>query len=583
MDNRFAANLFNKASERFSVDAATMKMSEWIEKNTTLKKRPFSFKGYEFQRQITDDMHPDLNVIKISQVGLTEVQIRKALGFLVRNRGTSLIFSLPDESMFERVSKGRVKPIINEDKVFTSPEDIANKSVRSTEIMQLGQSFLYLVPALESAATSISADFVMNDEVDLSDQKMISLFNSRLQASKYKISQKFSTPSFPLYGIDLNWQSSDQHLYMCRCDKCGHWNHPEFTREYVHMVGMPDNLEKFTDVTREMEELLDFDNSYVMCKKCKFPLDLFDPSKRQWVSQYPSRKDTRGYRVGPFSTDNLTLRYIFKSLWEYQKNDYVRGFYNTVLGEPYSDGTIQIPINDIHACMTKDMNAEPLSRYQDLWVGIDVGQICHVVIGSGHDPEHIDIVSVYQVRADELVTHCEELCRKYNIRGGCIDRHPYTPTADEVMRVSGGRIIPTEYRGTREVSIVVDINEKVTHAQVDRTTFLDRVATRIRKHAMKISGYGQFKNVLVEHLRDMVREETPEKQANWVKLQGIDHYFHAIGFMLQAPLLADFIRLKSKADVRTSTLAIVSDIKDRTPGLIGNTSNKNRDNSTLIR
>lgn len=582
MNNQFASNLFQKASERFSVDSLSMTMSEWVEKNTTLKKRPFSLKGYEFQRAICDDMHPDLNVIKISQVGLTEIQIRKALGFLTRNRGTSLIFSLPDEAMYERVSKGRVKPIVNEDKVFNTPEDIQGRSVRSTEIIQLGQSFMYLVPALESAATSISADFVMNDEVDLSDQKMISLFNSRLQGSKYKLSQKFSTPTFPLFGIDLNWQSSDQHLYMCRCDSCGHWQHPEFTREFVHLEGMPDNLSNFTDVTREMRDLLNFDQSYVMCQKCKRPLDLSDPAKRQWVSQYPSRKETRGYKVGPFSTDNLTLPYIFKSLWEFQKNDYVRGFYNTVLGEPYSDGNIQIPIQDIHACMTPDMLPRNLKDYQDLWIGIDVGQICHIVIGAGPSSENIDVVSIYQVRADELVTHCESLCKNYNIRGGCIDRHPYTPTADEVMRVSGGRIIPVEYRGTRDVAIVQDVNNKVTHAQVNRTNFLDRVATRIRKRAMRISGYGQYKNIYVEHLRDMVRSETPEKQAEWVKLQGIDHYFHATGFMLEAPVLADFIRLKCKDEIRTSTLSMVSTVKDGTAGLIG-MGNKKRDNLGLIR
>ena len=178
--NKFASNLVQKASERFSIDDNNMSMSEWICKNTTLKKRPFSFYEHEFQRQIVDDMHHDLSVIKISQVGLTEVQIRKALGFLKRNRGTSLIFSPPNEDMFERISKGRVKPIINEDKVFTTPEDLANKVVRSTEMMQFGSSFLYLVPAIEQAATSISADFVMNDEIDLSDQKMISLFQSRL-------------------------------------------------------------------------------------------------------------------------------------------------------------------------------------------------------------------------------------------------------------------------------------------------------------------------------------------------------------------------------------------------------------------
>lgn len=499
----------------------------------------------------------------------TEVQIRKALGFLVRNRGTSLIFSLPNEDMFERVSKARVKPIVNADKVFNTSEDSANKSVRSTEIMQFGQSFLYLVPALESAATSIAADFVMNDEVDLSDQKMISLFNSRLQGSKYKLSQKFSTPSFPSYGIDLNWQTSDQHLYMCRCSSCGHQNHPEFNRNFIHIPGLPD-IESLTDLTVEFQDDIELHNSYVMCEKCHMPLDLGNPDMREWVAMYPNRTATRGYRISPFVTDNLSVQYIIKSLWEYQKNEYVRGFYNTVLGLPYSDGNMQIPIQAIHDCMTEDTMAPDLAHVSgDLWIGIDVGQTCHVTIGVGPNKDNINIISIYSVKIDEIVSHCKTLCERYNVRGGCIDRHPYEPTSREIFNVTKGIIVPVEYRGSKDIHIVENEYKEITHAQVNRTSFLDNLATRIRKRACKISGYGYHKQVFIEHLRDMVREETPEKEAKWIKLNGNDHFFHSTAFMLIAPAVRELIGLHSKADVRTLTLAQSFIIGDNTPNLVG--------------
>ena len=544
-------------------------MSEWISKNTTLKKIPFSFKGYEFQEKIANDMHPDLNVIKISQVGLTEVQIRKALGFLVRNRGTSLIFSLPNEDMFERVSKARVKPIVNADKVFNSSEDSLNKAVRSTEIMQFGQSFLYLVPAIESAATSIAADFVMNDEVDLSDQKMITLFNSRLQGSKHRISQKFSTPSYPSYGIDLNWQVSDQQLYMCRCEACGHHNHPEFNRNFIHLPGMPD-VEKLTDITVQFQDDIDLGGAYVQCERCHKPLDLGNPALREWVAMFPSRQNTRGYRIPPFVNDNLSLKYIFKSLWEFQKSEYLRGFYNTVLGLPYSDGNMQIPIEDIVACMTERMIAPDLGVLGgDLWVGIDVGQTCHITIGQGPNKDKLDIVSIYSIPITELVSHCKILCEKYNIRGGCIDRHPYEPTSRDVFLVTGGKIVPVEYRGLKDITPVENEYKEVTHVQVNRTTFLDNFATRIRKRACSISGYGYQKQVFIEHLRDMVREETPDKAAVWNKLNGNDHFFHSGAFMMIAPHVRDMIRLRSDADVRTLAVANIMSFGDNTPNLIG--------------
>lgn len=568
MSNQFAASLYRKSLDRFSIDSLSMPMSEWIEKNTTLKKRPFTFGDYAFQRKIADDMHQNLNVIKISQVGLTEIQIRKALGFLVRNRGTSLIFSLPDEVMYERVSKARVKPIVNEDKVFNTASDATNKVVRSTEMMQFDQSFLYLVPALESAATSISADFVMNDEVDLSDQKMISLFNSRLQASKFQISQKFSTPSFPSYGIDLNWKVSDQHLWMCRCDGCGHVQHPEFDRRFVHLPGVPDHIEDLTHITVEFQELLDFDNAYVKCEKCHHPLDL-RADNRFWLSQYPSRKETRGYRVGPFSTGALTIRYIFRSLWEYQKNSYLRGFHNTVLGMPYSDGSIQIPEVDIVHCMTSNSLMRDLSEYENLWIGVDMGQTCHVTIGSGPHKDSIDIIGIYPMPVEKIVEHLAELCEKFKVRGGCVDRFPYTPTANDIFKATKGKIIPVEYRGQKELNLVYDEYEQLSHAQVNRTLFLDEFASRIRKHLMTISGYGHYKQAFIDHLRDMVRNESPEKQAEWIKLQGNDHFFHSSAFMLLAPHLKEIAYLHTTPNLNVSVMHSTVVMKQPTSTLAG--------------
>jgi hypothetical protein len=332
---------------------------------------------------------------------------------------------------------------------------------------------------------------------------------------------------------------------------------------------LPDHINNLTDITKEFQDEIDFSQAYVMCEKCFFPLDLRDPAKREWVALYPSRKDNRGYQITPFVTDNLSLPYIFKQLWEYQKNDYIRGFYNTVLGLPYSDGNIQIPLQDIHACMTNDMSPPNLSEYENLWVGIDVGTICHVTIGSGYNTDSIDIISIYQVHSSNIVEHCKELCEKYNVRGGCIDRHPYTPTANDVHSVTNGIIIPVEYRGLKDINIVKDEYDAVSHAQVNRTSFLDTVATRIRKHRIKISGYGHYKQVFIEHLRDMVRSETPEKQAEWVKLHGNDHYFHSTAFMLLASSLMELIRLRSDDDVRTSLFTITSRMRDSTSNLIG--------------
>lgn len=570
--NTFTENFLGQIKERFSDDSTSMPMSEWICKNTTLRNRPFSFKGYEFQKQIVDDMHPDMDVIKISQVGLTEVQIRKACAFLIRNNGTSLIFTLPNEDMYKRVSNSRIKPIINKDKVFNTVADHENKSVRSVDMMQFGQSFLYITPVLESAATSIPADAIFNDELDLSDMKIVSLFSSRLQNSKFKIKQRFSTPTFPSYGIDLNWQSSDQHLYMCQCDHCGHWQHPEFTEDFVHLAGRPDK--PLTEITENFKDQLDFSNSYIKCQKCALPLDLADPSRRQWAATFANRKDSRGYRIGPFSNDKLDLQYIYKSMWNFQKEEFMRGFYNTVLGQPYTDGSIQIPEEDILACMTNNINTPTTSAGDDIWVGIDMGNTCHITLGRGPNKDNLEILSIYTVHVDNIVEHCKSLVKDYNIRGGAVDRHPFEPISRDIFKQTGGRIVPVEYRGMKDVNIVQNEFKELSHAQVNHTWFLDNLASKIRKRKLPISGYGIQKRVFIQHLRDMVREETPGEPATWSKLTKNDHYFHSSAFMCVAPHVAEVIRLNSQTEFRTVSLGCVAQLRDGAGHLAGVTKKR---------
>ena len=91
----------------------------------------------------------------------------------------------------------------------------------------------------------------------------------------------------------------------------------------------------------------------------------------------------------------------------------------------------------------------------------------------------------------------------------------------------------------------------------------------IRKAKIKISGYGMQKETYIEHLRDMVRDETPDKPAEWKKLTQNDHFFHASAFMAIGPKIAEMIGLKSKKDNRTMTAIHVVTAQSGANNLIG--------------
>jgi hypothetical protein len=82
-----------------------------------------------------------------------------------------------------------------------------------------------------------------------------------------------------------------------------------------------------------------------------------------------------------------------------------------------------------------------------------------------------------------------------------------------------------------------DKSESDKTIQINRTMAIDTVAQLVRSGRVTFSGYGDQKDTIHLHLKNMVREETPEKPAVWRKLGGpstLDHYFHAITFAYSA-------------------------------------------------
>ncbi len=573
MSNPYIAELIRRAEARYNVDSIDMPLGEWICQNTHIRGRPFTFDRYPFQRQIADDLHPNLDCIKPSQVGLSEIQIRKSLGFIARNRGTTLIFTMPNEKMFKRMSTTRIKPLVEEEKAFNLETRTGEKPTRSMGLYQVGSSFMFVTGATEGDATSISADVVMNDEVDLTDQQMLALFNSRLQNSDWKMNQRFSTPTFSNFGVDKGYSVSDQHEYLCKCAACNHWNSPIFRPQFIHIPGLTDDINDLIEIDEQMidEGKIDIMNSYVKCEKCHAPLDLGNTELREWVPRYASRTHHRGYRVSPFSTDRLPPEYVITQLLKYKSRDYLRGWYNTVLGEAFTDGNSRLSDADIERCFTGQMSIPTVDASAPTWLGIDMGQTCHIVVAQGGSVEDLHVVRFAEVPIKELNDFVKDMLATYNVIGGAVDRFPYTPNADDLWELSDGRILPVEYRGQKSVNLVKDqVTEDIIYAQANRTQAIDAVAAAVRRKRWRFSGYGNQKSIITDHLKDMVRDENPEVEAKWVKLTGSDHFFHALAFLGLAVKLKETQR-GLFSDPRTTVAVVGASVQSVNTNLIGNT------------
>ena len=547
-------------------------IGDWVCENTTFGNgKHFSFTRHKFQKDILNDMHPNMCVKKLSQMGITEISIRKSIAFLSRNPGTNVLYTFPDINMKKRNSQTRFKPIFDRDFAL----ERGSTQIRNNDIMQLGNSFLYVSANVESDATSTSVDMIINDEYDLSDQEFLALVNSRIQHSNFKIKQGFSTPTFDNYGISLEYSTSDQREFWCQCPHCNHWQIPMYNLDNVYIPNLPDSVADLrTDIDPTLAASLDLDNAYVKCAKCGKPLDLGDDAKREWVAKYPERTHSRGYWIRPFSSDLLSIKYLVTTMADFVKKDQIRRGVNTVLGEEYADKNARLELKDIVECM-QDSRIPDISKDKPCFVGIDVGVNCHLVISTNES----DVVLFEVVQFDRLLDRLKELDEKYNIVCGAIDRHPQIILSNMVRDWSEKRIYPVVYGQNRDVEPHTELDWNIDYDTIKRTNDLDTIKDLINTHKMKFYGYGKLKSTIIEHLRDMFRDDGEDgAQPRWKKLTGNDHFFHALGYSFVARKMWNVINMTGEIEDRCCIdLVGVSDKNSLyNDNLLSYDNNKNR-------
>ena len=547
-------------------------IGDWVCENTTFGNgKHFSFTRHKFQKDILNDMHPNMCVKKLSQMGITEISIRKSIAFLSRNPGTNVLYTFPDINMKKRNSQTRFKPIFDRDFAL----ERGSTQIRNNDIMQLGNSFLYVSANVESDATSTPVDMIINDEYDLSDQEFLALVNSRIQHSNFKIKQGFSTPTFDNYGISLEYSTSDQREFWCQCPHCNHWQIPMYNLDNVYIPNLPDSVADLrTDIDPTLAASLDLDNAYVKCAKCGKPLDLGDDAKREWVAKYPERTHSRGYWIRPFSSDLLSIKYLVTTMADFVKKDQIRRGVNTVLGEEYADKNARLELKDIVECM-QDSRIPDISKDKPCFVGIDVGVNCHLVISTNES----DVVLFEVVQFDRLLDRLKELDEKYNIVCGAIDRHPQIILSNMVRDWSEKRIYPVVYGQNRDVEPHTELDGNIDYYTINRTNDLDTIKDLINTHKMKFYGYGNLKSTIIEHLRDMFRDDGEDgAQPRWKKLTGNDHFFHALGYSFVARKMWNVINMTGEIEDRCCIdLVGVSDKNSLyNDNLLSYDNNKNR-------
>lgn len=511
---------------------------EFLTQNTYLRGELFSFKGHEYQEHILRDTSKEKVIIKSAQMGISEMSARLALAMGNLIPGFSTIYTLPSAKAAMNFMKTRIDPVI-----ASSPylRESISKAVDNTDMKQFGDSYLYLKGAqVDSQAISVPADMLIGDEVDNSNQEVLTLFESRLIHSKYQYNVKLSTPSVPGYGIDLAYKQSRRHVHLCKCVHCNNWFEPDYF-EHVKIPDFKGDIAKDIVKSTFANPNFKWQDAFVACPKCGKPADLAERN-RNWVCE--NTLDTfvaAGFKVSPFSCPEIILpSHLVRDSVKYER---LQDFYNQRLGMALEDKEASLTETELLALLVTD----DVSLSHPMVMGLDMGNLCActiaAVIGETLVVIHTEMIPLFQV-----FERRKELAKLYRVRACVVDHGPYTETVYR-MQQGDSKVWAAQYVRTKGNAEIVRIKEQekdkaeakdeLKIVKLGRDKGFDHIMGLVRTgKILKKAEQGVVKEQLsnmdamwIRHLQDQkrVREfDGDDPIFVWRKTSGEDHMHHSL-------------------------------------------------------
>lgn len=539
------SKLFREHLQRLRLQSSSRgleNVGNWITQNTLINGKLFSFVDHEYQEVIVQDTSREVIVRKCSQIGLSELSVRIALGMCNAIPGFSLIYTLPTAGFAKLFTQTRIDPIINDSPALRGA---LNKDVDNSSVKQFGTSFLHIKGTIgQATAISTPADATVADEYDFSNLEILSNYTSRLTHSKYKLVRKFSTPTVSGYGISAEFDHSRRHWNFVKCCHCNHW----FIPDYFEHVRLPFfKGESLRQITRNNIQKYPVDEAFVQCPKCGKAPDM-SIAFREFVCENPEEKHiAAGYQIQPFDAPAfITPGDLIKASTSYAR---YADFINFNLG---------LPAEDAESAITKEELREmfrpaPPWQFGATVMGLDMGQECTCVIAGVTPMGELRVVHMERIDARNVVERRVELCKQYRVIMCVVDLYPFTETVwrmqERDKNVYAAQFVTKrgiETHWVREVENDTDKSQaEVREVQINRNRALDSLLALVRQPDGLLFKDSDEKELVIEQMTDMKRikvlanrSETGEEVYVWQKSnKKNDHYHHAVLYAYMASML----------------------------------------------
>ena len=462
---------------------------------------PFSFKGHEYLRAIYDDVSPHVVLSKAAQIGGTTWAILRSIHACLT--GLNVIYFFPTRTDVLDFSKSRVTPLLAD-----NPFLLAMMAETDTAgLKRIGDAYLYLRGMQSTVGMkSVPADMVVFDELDETPPAARAMALERLSHSDYKRVIELSNPSLPDYGIDAQYQKSDQRHWTLRCPSCGHWT--AMDKEFPTKLG------------EDVRIILPRDDGtwYRACPKCTAELDL---SAGEWVADFPDRP-IHGYRISQLFSSKVDPEEI---LIEYRTAQYPDRFYNLKIGIPWTDLGTRLDLMSVLSLCGEAPMVEA-DRSGTCTMGVDTGRNLHVVIlrdGADRGSERQELIHLAVVHDfGELDSYMS----RFQVHRCVIDGLPETHATREFAKRHQGRVFMNFFVEHQRGSLNWDWHAATV--QGNRTEALDASRAAIRDKKVTLPRRSPFIEEFAKHMAADARmlkedEETGIKKYHYVRT-GEDHF-----------------------------------------------------------
>jgi hypothetical protein len=471
-----------------------------------------------------NDLSPKQVMFKPPQVGASETTFVKAF-WVAQKQKKDIIYTLPSLTDVEDMVGGKFNRIISQNPImgeWTKDHDTIQQKT-------IGENTLYLRGTKgTTSAMMVSSGLNIHDEVDASDERTITQYETRQEAQEREEDKwrwYFSHPSLSGHGVDVYWRRSDKKEWYITCPHC----------KEEQVLTWPESI----NVSRET----------FVCKLCDEDLPtesrIHGTWKNQdgvpWSGKIEGDYEFSGWHVSQLMLYNKSAKDIIKAFNDPLKDK--QYFYNYILGLPYigSDDKIE-PSVVLRNCVDRVNPQEGR-----VVIGVDSGHdyISYVLMNK-------DGVFFYDTERGITATKnpydkLREYLKRFPKSVVMIDQGGELMNTRQLQAEYPGRVFLVYYNKDRKSVEMVEWgeNDEYWKVRVDRNRMITLMVEQIRDTGRLIlNGTRDEWAEFAAHFGNIYREKVEVKETKgkddrslygneyvW-KRNGPDHYVHALVYAL---------------------------------------------------